>query len=64
VVFEQLDVPLADHAGRAQNANWIFCFHSLEHSSVQENGMASANCAPAERMKMPQIGLFFGGACG
>jgi hypothetical protein len=44
MVFEQLDVALADHSGRAQYADWIFVFHGSKHSSVQEDGRDSANC--------------------
>jgi predicted mannosyl-3-phosphoglycerate phosphatase (HAD superfamily) len=27
MVFEQLDETLADHSGRAEDANWIFVLH-------------------------------------
>jgi hypothetical protein len=39
MVFKQLDVPLADHAGRAQDSDWVFGFHSLKQSIVQEDGI-------------------------
>jgi hypothetical protein len=39
MVFKQLDVPLADHAGRAQDSDWVFGFHSLNQSIVLEDGI-------------------------
>ena len=39
MVFQQLDVALADHAGRAEDADGEFVFHSFQHSSVQEEGV-------------------------
>ena len=36
MVFEQLNVTLADHSGRAKNANGKFRFHGLNQFSVQE----------------------------
>ena len=36
MVFEELNVALPNHAGRAQNADWKSCFHSPVPSSVQE----------------------------
>jgi hypothetical protein len=38
MVLKKLNVALADHSGRAEDADWVFCFHGHEHSSVQEDG--------------------------
>jgi hypothetical protein len=38
MVFKQLNETLADHSGRAQDSNWMFCLHDRRHSSVQEDG--------------------------
>jgi hypothetical protein len=38
MVFKQLNEALADHSGRAQDSDWVFCLHGRRHSSVQEHG--------------------------
>ena len=36
MVLEQLNVALAHHAGGAEDADWMFGLHGLEHSSVPD----------------------------
>jgi hypothetical protein len=36
VIFQELDVTLTHHSGRAEDADWIFVLHASELSSVQE----------------------------
>jgi hypothetical protein len=37
MVFQQLDVALADHSGSAEDADGEFVFHSFQHFSLQED---------------------------
>jgi hypothetical protein len=39
VVFEQLDVTLANHSGGAEDADGLSVFHGSGLSSVQEQGL-------------------------
>ncbi len=43
VVLEELNEALADHSGRAEDADWVFVLHGSEHSSVQERRVQPIN---------------------
>jgi hypothetical protein len=42
-VLKKLDEALPHHSGRAQDADWIFVFHGLEHSVYRRAGAALQN---------------------
>ncbi len=46
VVLKQLDEPLADHSGRAQDSDWKFGLTGHKHSSVQEERLHDCQNRP------------------